>query len=183
MNEHHDDRPERSDTLASVLREGAAALRAEAPPPRVEQDVLAAFDAARRQGATAAAGPSDAPPVAALRPRRGWRISWPHAGALAALACALVLSVLLALGPPPEHLDVARSAAARADPFVALVPAHRLAASAAQPTQAWVVTAELPQERLAALGLPYDPARAGERVRAQLLVRTSGEVLAVRFVE
>ena len=47
---------------------------------------------------------------------------------------------------------------------------------------AWLVSAELPNERLAALGLPYDPARAGETVRAELLVHRSGDVLAVRVV-
>ena len=47
---------------------------------------------------------------------------------------------------------------------------------------AWLVSAELPSERLAALGLPYDPARAGETVRADLLVHRSGDVLAVRVV-
>jgi hypothetical protein len=45
----------------------------------------------------------------------------------------------------------------------------------------WLVTTELPHSRLAALGLPYDPARAGERVSAQLLMHGSGEVLAVRL--
>ena len=49
-------------------------------------------------------------------------------------------------------------------------------------TQAWLVRTEMPEERLAALGLPYDPARAGESVRADLLMHPSGEVLAVRFV-
>jgi hypothetical protein len=44
----------------------------------------------------------------------------------------------------------------------------------------WLVTTDMPQARLAALGLPYDPARAGERVSAQLLMHSSGDVLAVR---
>ena len=51
----------------------------------------------------------------------------------------------------------------------------------AQTAQAWVVPTELPRERLAALGLPYDPARAGEMVRAELLLHPSGDVLAVRL--
>jgi hypothetical protein len=42
------------------------------------------------------------------------------------------------------------------------------------------VSTELPHSRLAVLGLPYDPARAGERVPAQFLMHSSGEVLAVR---
>ncbi|MBL8324747.1 MAG: hypothetical protein JNJ89_07275 [Rubrivivax sp.] len=46
---------------------------------------------------------------------------------------------------------------------------------------AWVLTAEMPQQHLASLGLPYDPGRAAEPLRAELLVSGSGEVLAVRF--
>jgi len=42
------------------------------------------------------------------------------------------------------------------------------------------VPTEIPQSRLAALGLPYDPTRANERVAAQLLMQGSGDVLAVR---
>jgi len=48
--------------------------------------------------------------------------------------------------------------------------------------RAWVVTTEMPSERLALLGLPYDPSAAGQRVRAELLMRPNGEVLAVRLV-
>ena len=42
-----------------------------------------------------------------------------------------------------------------------------------------LVNTELRRDRLVALGLPFDPARAGDSVRAELLVRPSGEVLAV----
>jgi hypothetical protein len=45
-----------------------------------------------------------------------------------------------------------------------------------------VVTTELAQERLAAMGLPYDPGHAAERLRAELLIAGSGEVLAVRLL-
>jgi len=40
----------------------------------------------------------------------------------------------------------------------------------------------MPRERMALLGLPFDPARAGQPVRAELLMQPSGEVLAVRFL-
>lgn len=56
----------------------------------------------------------------------------------------------------------------------------------AQPPQAtqaaWVVRTELPAERLALLGLPYDPGRAARPVRAELLLHASGDVLAVRVL-
>jgi hypothetical protein len=51
-----------------------------------------------------------------------------------------------------------------------------------QQAAAWVLTTELPQQRLAAMGLPYDPGRAAEPLRAELLVAGSGEVLAVRLL-
>lgn len=48
-------------------------------------------------------------------------------------------------------------------------------------TRAWVVGAEVPAAQLAKFGLPFDPAHAGEPVRAELLVHPSGEILAVRY--
>lgn len=51
----------------------------------------------------------------------------------------------------------------------------------ARTASAWLVHAELPREQLAVLGLPYDPARAGEPVRAELLMHPAGDVLAVRL--
>jgi hypothetical protein len=45
-----------------------------------------------------------------------------------------------------------------------------------------VQPAELPRERLALLGLPFDAARADETVRAELMLHPSGQVLAVRFL-
>ena len=44
------------------------------------------------------------------------------------------------------------------------------------------MTTELPRERLAAIGLPYDPARAAEPVRAELLMHASGDVIALRLI-
>ncbi len=47
---------------------------------------------------------------------------------------------------------------------------------------AWVVATEIPRERLAVLGLPYDPSEADTPVKAELLMHSSGEVLAVRLL-
>jgi hypothetical protein len=41
----------------------------------------------------------------------------------------------------------------------------------------------MPRAQLAALGLPFDPSRADESVRAELLVNAQGAVLAVRVVQ
>ena len=45
-----------------------------------------------------------------------------------------------------------------------------------------VIPARLARMTLAQLGLPVDPARAGEGVDTELLVRGDGSVLAVRFI-
>lgn len=144
-------------------------------------------------------------PRSTPRGAAGARAAWgPWAGA-ATCACVLGLSLLLALRPPPSEHPVrpdaasqtaaAGSAGPAARPeylpamhFVPLVSAERMRALAAASgpsgadTPAWVVTTELPQERLAAMGLPYDPGHAAERLRAELLVAGSGEVLAVRLL-
>jgi len=137
-------------------------------------------------------------------PNEGWG-AW--AGA-ATLVGVLGLSGGLALRPVPPapgaspvavagasggglHAAAADEAGMPAMHFVPLVSPERVRAladaqgsgdAAGSETPAWVVTTEMPQERLAAIGLPYDPARAAERVRAELLVAASGEVLAVRLL-
>ncbi|MFN0182717.1 MAG: hypothetical protein ACKVQR_02750 [Aquabacterium sp.] len=104
------------------------------------------------------------------------------AGSGAALCLvALTLSVVLMLSAPP--LPAPPGAAAPASGFLPVVSAQRLAElAAADVGPSWVVPGEWPRERLAAFGLPYDPARAGETVRAELLVHASGDVLAVRLL-
>jgi hypothetical protein len=67
------------------------------------------------------------------------------------------------------------------DGFVRLVSNDVWQRARVDSERTWIVTTELPHARLAALGLPYDPARAGERVPAELLMHSSGEVLAVRL--
>jgi len=67
--------------------------------------------------------------------------------------------------------------------LVIATPVDDLPSQAAQAdaAQTWLVATEMSSARLAALGLPYDPSRAGERVPAQLLLQSSGDVLAVRL--
>lgn len=144
-------------TLAATLRAAADELRVQQPPPALQARISAALPRAR-----AAANPS----------RRG---TWIWSGA-AAFATVLLGAALLVLRPaPPLMVDDGL----RFGAFVRVAPAERWPAGE---TQAWLVRTEMPEERLAALGLPYDPARAGESVHAELLMHPSGEVLAVRFV-
>jgi hypothetical protein len=120
------------------------------------------------------------------------------------LGCALGLVGTIAVFSVSLPPSGARASEFSASAFVPLVSDERLehalndaptvaaadtAASAGKPGEAqpregraWVVTTEMPSERLALLGLPYDPSDAGQRVRAELLMRPNGEVLAVRLI-
>jgi hypothetical protein len=155
-------------TLADALRGARAELALEAPPPELLQRLL---PAAQAQPAVAAV---PAAPGARLLPRLApWFWS-------AGLACTAVLvgSVVLMLQAPAPELQRDELRQLRMSGFVPLAAADRWPADAAP---AWLVSTELRQDRLALLGLPYDPSRAGDSVRAELLVRASGEVLAVRL--
>lgn len=142
-------------TLAQALRAAAAELRGQHPPPELQGRIRAAL----------------APPAAARRPRRAVWV-WSGAGAF---AMVLLGSALLVLRPAaPLMVDDGL----RFGAFIRVAPDDHWPAG---DTTAWLVRTELPGERLAALGLPYDPTRAGDSVRADLLMHPSGEVLAVRF--
>ncbi len=156
--------------LARLLRQAADELAAQPTPP---------LPAALLQ-------PAPARPVALAAPapqapgRRGWAMP---AGAAAGFAL-LAGATWLVLGPalPPTTNGPQRAAGLEGQflPVVSTDRWLRLAGDGASP--AWLMTAELPAERLAAYGLPYDPGRAGEAVRAELLLNPAGEVLALRVV-
>ncbi len=95
---------------------------------------------------------------------------------------ALALSLLLMLTAPPRPEPMA-GLRAPSTGFIPLVSAQRLdELTRTEAAAAWLVPGEWPRERLVSLGLPFDPARAGESVRAELLVHASGDVLAVRVL-
>jgi hypothetical protein len=146
--------------LADALRHAAAELQAQPLPellPALQQRLQA---------------------VATPAPRR--RLRWALAPALGACLVVLLVGALLMLLPGREPVPVAQ---AQPSNFITVIGPERWQQLAQQgDTRAWLVSAELPRERLAALGLPYDPARAGERVRAQLLMQASGDVIAVRVL-
>lgn len=145
----------------------------------------------RLRGAALPAAASHAPPVrqAGMRPT----IAWPTL----AVGAAVMAALLLVWWVGPGHQPSLRTPVAapdmgagpvgrvpRASGFVPVASPERFAElwqGGAQAAPAWVVRTELPRERLAALGLPYDPARAGEPVHAELLMHPSGDVLAVRL--
>ena len=171
--------------LGLALRQAAAELQAQQPPPGLQAQVLLLVQAALRTGRAPDA--PDAPsapaevrllptptrtPPPPPPPRRG---VWAWSGGLAT-ASVLAVSALLMLRPPaPAVVDDGT----RYGGFVPVAAPEQWPPEA---SPAWLVRTELQGARLAALGLPYDPARAGDSVRAELLMRSSGEVLAVRFI-
>jgi hypothetical protein len=103
-----------------------------------------------------------------------WKPALAWTGAATA-AVALFVALHVVRAPAEEQATVLAS------DFVPVGTGDRWREALARGT-AWLVPTELPQAQLAALGLPYDPARAAESVRAQLLVHSSGDVLAVRVI-
>jgi len=128
-------------------------------------------------------------------PARSPVLAWPTAAA--GIAVMLALLLVWAVGPGRPSVPSAPTGTStpevsagpvgrvpRASGFVPVASPEQFAElwqGGAQAAPAWVVRTELPRERLAALGLPYDPARAGEPVHAELLMHPSGDVLAVRL--
>ena len=146
------------------------------PPPEAQAATLAAM---RR----ALAGRKEARPAgwwARLR-RMHW-LAWSGAVASATglAGVILVFSISLPATGQPEF---------NASAFVPLVSDERWQKVMHETDEhgrpegtAWVVSTEIPSERLAVLGLPYDPSEADAPVKAELLVHASGEVLAVRLL-
>lgn len=162
--------------LAQLLRQASAELHAQPLPP---------LPAVLLQAPAAQARPSAAGGAGGV----GRWFSGPRLAFAGAVGAAMLLlgATWLLVGPvrpgtEPRGLDMTRMAAAESG-FVPVVPAERwerLAGVGASP--AWLMTADLPAERLAAYGLPYDPGRAADVVRAELLLNPAGEVLALRVV-
>jgi hypothetical protein len=153
-------------SLASLLGVARDALARHEPPPAVAQAMWSAFDARLS-------------PVPA--PRRGPRIAaacgWTLGAALAMASVAVLL-----VDPRPPEADTTRAIATTFLPVAAPERWREFSEAPDVQRAAWVVDAELPRASLAGMGLPYDPARAAEPVRAELLLHPAGDVLAVRFV-
>lgn len=175
------DAPRNPDTepLAAALRRAAADLAGHAPPPAVQAAVQARL-APRAQAVPQFVGAGGVPV------RRGAWAPWTTAALCGVL---LIASTALLLRPPGgaagQPMADAGWAADTASPgFLPAASAERWLgpAGVARGAPAWVVSAELPRERLAEFGLPFDPSRAADTVRAELLLRGNGEVMAVRVL-
>jgi len=188
MDPIHEDR--RRDPLFDALR---ADMATRETPPAVEQALLQAFARQFPQ------------PMSVPQRRRRWVLAlsprgWALGGGLAGVALALVAAIAVTLPhvlPAPAGVPAAGDPAAgdpaaggpaadsslllaRADdgaPFIALDSAERIEDEPAPR----VVETEVPRSTLAALGLPLTPDNAGDAVRAELLVASDGETLALRL--
>lgn len=115
-----------------------------------------------------------------LRPARWLAWSGAAASVTGVLGVVLVFSISLPATSQPEF---------SASAFVPVVSDERWQKAMHETDEhgrpegtAWVVSTEIPRERLAVLGLPYDPSEADTPVKAELLMHSSGEVLAVRLL-
>jgi len=132
------------------------------PPESTDRAVAAAIARAQRT------------PRRRPRPPSERWLAWP----LALAASIAVLSFIVRSLPPEAIVAEPLARAAGSDDFVPVVPM----ADIERAGDALVVPAKLPRTTLAQLGLPINPARAGDAIDTELLVRRDGAVLAVRFV-
>jgi hypothetical protein len=157
--------------LAHWLAAARSDLAARTPPSWLHSELqarLAEHEALRELRATRAV-PAQAPA------RSPWRwLAWLAVPAMA--ACALLLATAVALQSPARP---GGGAVPEGAPFIALAS---MEAIAAEPEKV-VVAAELPRAALAHYGLPFDPSRADQPARAELLLSARGAVLAVRFMQ
>lgn len=176
--------PARLTTLAAVLREAAEDLQSVQPPRLPAHRVAEALARPALPALVATAvgpGVPGWPPSGPAARRRG-----PGAGRWL-LPAGLVVTAVVLWGLTLRPAAVPHVAPSHSgETGTAFLPIrgaeHWPRPAAGDPGLAWLVRAELPRERLALLGLPFDPARAGDRVPAELLLNPEGDVIAVRLV-
>jgi hypothetical protein len=156
------------DARLDALRETMAG---ESPPPSVDRAIAAAVARAERDRRRARQ-PS------ALRRFDAW-FAWP----VALAASITLLSFVIRSVPPQTLADPDPTRAAVQDlpataSFMPLVPIAELERAG----DALVVPARMSRMSLAQFGLPVNPARAADPIDTELLVRSDGAVLALRFV-
>ena len=153
--------PESLDDRLAALK---ADLAAHEPPPSTDRAIAQAIERAARKRASGAPAP---------RVLERW-LAWPVALAasigLVAVAVRQMPAGEIAAAPVPSQAAAAR--------FMPVVPVAEIERS----SDAYVVPARVPRMALAQFGLPVNPARAGEPIDTELLVRPDGAVLALRFV-
>jgi anti-sigma-K factor RskA len=104
-----------------------------------------------------------------------WRrpFSWRAAALAGAATIAIAISVVVLAPQAPQNDATVRT------PFLALVASEAIAAE----PSAVIVSSQLSGAALSDYGLPVDPARVDQPIRAEFLLSPTGLILAVRFAE
>jgi len=150
------------DARLGALREASETL---APPPALEAKLKAVLRKKHRPEA--------------FKWLQGFGLGVPAAALALALGFAgwtLLPPLLGQAGAPKQNAAAAR---ANDTPFIALASAERIALE----PSATIVSTTFPRAMLAEYGLPVSPERAGEAVRADMLVASNGLPLALRIIE
>jgi hypothetical protein len=170
-------RMRKQDELAGGLRTLAAQQARIEAPPRVEANLVAALRAQ-------AGGPSG------RRAVRGWIPVGIWAAALAAMIVAGVFVVRErtpeARRAPPKRVEQAAMENGSIGMDAAAEEGYLLLPGAAELVPAddvSVVHVELPRSAMMQVGIEVNPERAGETVRADVMVGADGLARAVRFVD
>lgn len=155
MNDH-EHRDEDTETSFEALR---AAMAAQATPPGVEKELMAAF--------------------AKAHPRKRWYhalspAQWGLAGG-GSSALVAVMALVLTMQAPVRN---GPAGALPGDDFIALTTMERIE----QEPAPRMVHTEVARAELDALGVPVSPENAGDSVRAEMLVGADGSPLALRLV-
>lgn len=148
-------------------------LSGHAPDPLAEQQLLSRVREVRALRSVAASRPVASPPRARhMGLRRRW-LSW-RTAALAGVTTLAIGIGVVAFAPAAPQGD-----AKGPSPFLALVASEAFAGE----RSASIVSSQVSGAALADYGLPVDPARVDQPIRAEFLVSPTGLVLAVRFTE
>ena len=152
----------RDPQLSEPLDALRGALARHDTPPAVEQALMAAF--------------------AQRYPKRRWyqgwsQAQWGLAGGLGSAALALMALLVSPDGVRPGDDGANPPAAADRGAFIALESLERIR----QEPDPRIIETEVARTALVALGVPVTPETAGGRVRAEMLVGSDGQPLALRL--
>jgi anti-sigma-K factor RskA len=164
---------EQNRRLDDWLAAARAELAERQPDQIAEHQLLARVREMRALQSVAATRIATSPPVDP-RPRIWRRLaSWRVASLAGVMTLAVAISVVVLLPNAPSRDATVRT------PFLALVASEAIAAE----PSALIVSSQVAGSTLSDYGLPVDPARIDQPVRAEFLLSPTGLLLAVRFAE
>lgn len=162
----------------SRLDDWLAAARSElaecgAPDLLAEQQLLARVRETRALQSVAATRTGTLPRRDHRTGFWGRPFSWRAAALAGAAMLAIAISALVLAPNQPQSDATVRT------PFLALVASEAIAAE----PSAVIVSSQVSGAALSDYGLPVDPARIDQPIRAEFLLSPTGLILAVRFAE